>query len=119
MLYVRDSWCKFNVLCISNDEEMNMSCPIKMRNIPLFIHLKHKTKGIMKGYVMLKLTLSPKLARDMIYFKCTSISFSEKNLMLNSFLESFQVQKLPLRSLRQIVTDWVFFCNCDPISHWF
>lgn len=39
--------------------------------------------------------------------------FLRKDLMLNSLLKSFQVQELPLRCLRQIVADWVFFCNCD------
>ena len=34
-----------------NDEEMDLSCPIKMRKISLFIHLKHKTKGAIKVHI--------------------------------------------------------------------
>lgn len=59
-----------------NDEEIDPSCPLKIRKIQLFIHLIYN-----QGTHILKPKVSPELPRNsksMRNFKCTSISFSEK-----------------------------------------
>jgi hypothetical protein len=77
-------------------------CVLEEWGKAIFIHLKQNRR---QNHVILK---------PQMYFS----KFLRTDLVLNRNLEVISSKELPLRILRPMVTDWVFFCNCGPISHW-